>query len=313
MSDVLAVTLPVFLVIGAGYLATWRGLFSHAHVDGLMQFTQKFAIPCLLFSAMASLDLDADFDLKLLISYYTGSLASFAVALVGSRVFFDRSWEDAVAIAFAAMFANTVLLGLPISERAYGVENLTPNFTIIAFHAAFCYLIGVTAMETARVARTQARASTILSKVAQAMFRNALMIGVGLGLGVNLTGLSLPIPVSEAIELMVRAALPAALFGLGGVLLRYRPEGDFKTIAMLVCISLVLHPSIVLTVGHSLDLDVANLKAAVLTAAMAPGVNSYLFAAVYNRAVRVSASTVLIGTGASVLTVSAWLLILETI
>jgi predicted permease len=47
-------------------------------------------------------------------------------------------------------------------------------------------------------------------------------------------------------DLMVRAALPAALFGLGGVLYRYRPEGDMRTI--LICaVSLGLHPAIV---GH---------------------------------------------------------------
>ncbi|MGB3690443.1 MAG: AEC family transporter, partial [Jannaschia helgolandensis] len=59
-----------------------------------------------------------------------------------------------------------------------------------------------------------------------------------------------------------------------------------------------------------LGLDQAAFRAAVLTAAMAPGVNSYLFAAMHGRAVRISASSVLIGTAVSVLTVSGWLLLL---
>ena len=57
MLDILAVVLPVFLVTGAGYLAAWRGLFAASAVDGLMVFTQKFAIPCLLFTGVATLDL----------------------------------------------------------------------------------------------------------------------------------------------------------------------------------------------------------------------------------------------------------------
>ena len=36
---------------------------------------------------------------------------------------------------------------------------------------------------------------------------------------------------NDALSLIVRAALPAALFALGGVLIQYRPEGDSKTIA----------------------------------------------------------------------------------
>ncbi|MDB4112329.1 AEC family transporter, partial [Yoonia sp.] len=49
MAALIDVILPVFLVIGFGYLAVWKGYFSDAGVDGLMKFTQNFAIPCLLF------------------------------------------------------------------------------------------------------------------------------------------------------------------------------------------------------------------------------------------------------------------------
>ena len=42
MAALLDVILPVFLVIGFGYLAVWKGYFSDAGVDGLMKFTQKF-------------------------------------------------------------------------------------------------------------------------------------------------------------------------------------------------------------------------------------------------------------------------------
>ena len=75
--------LPVFLVLGAGYLAVWRGLFTDSGVDGLMVFTQKFAIPCLLFSAISGLDLGQSFDWRLLLSYYAGSAAVFGWASSG--------------------------------------------------------------------------------------------------------------------------------------------------------------------------------------------------------------------------------------
>ncbi|MGR3387784.1 MAG: AEC family transporter, partial [Paracoccus sp. (in: a-proteobacteria)] len=45
-------------------------------------------------------------------------------------------------------------------------------------------------------------------------------------------------------------------------------------------------------------------------ASMAPGINAYLFANIYASARRVAASTVLIGTAASVLTIWMWLAIL---
>lgn len=309
MGDILGVVLPVFLVIGFGYAAVWRGWFSDAAVDGLMTFTQKFAIPSLLFAAIATLDLGQDFDWGLLFSYYAGSVVVFAAGIAGARLWFRRSWRDAVAIGFSCLFANSVLLGLAISERAYGAAALGPNYAIVSVHAAFCYLLGIGTMET--VTAERASPARLARAVGRAMFRNSLMIGIGLGFAVNLTGLPVPGVVDEALGLMIRAALPAALFGLGGVLYRYRPEGDALTIAFICVISLVLHPAIAYAIGTSVaGLTTEQLRGAVVTAAMAPGVNSYLFADMYGAARRVAASAVLIGTALTVLTASAWLAIL---
>ncbi|WP_420397224.1 AEC family transporter [Nioella sp.] len=309
MTALLDVVLPVFLVLGAGYVAVWRGLFSDAGVDGLMVFTQKFAVPCLLFAAISSLDLGQSFDWRLLLSYYTGSTACFVLGILGAYYVFGRSLPDSIAIGFVALFANSVLLGLPIMERAYGAEALVPNYAIISIHAPFCYLLGITTMEIV-IAQTRAPLR-LLKTVGKAIFSNALMIGIILGFIVNLTALPLPGIVDEALSLMIRAALPAALFGLGGVLYRYRPEGDAKVIAYVCVLSLLVHPAIAFGMGRVVtDLTTDQLRGAVLTAAMAPGVNAYLFANMYGAAKRVAASAVLIGTAATVLTASGWLLLL---
>ena len=309
MTALFDVTIPVFLVLGFGYFAVWRGYFSDAGVEGLMKFTQNFAIPCLLFRAISGLDLGQSFDWSLLLSFYTGSAAVFAIGIIGARVLFARPWMDAVAIGFAAMFANSVLLGLPITQRAYGEDALGPNYAIVALHAPFCYLLGLTTMEL--VKNTGGGLVTGLRSVAVSIATNALMIGIALGFAANLSGFVPPAPVAEALDLMVRAALPAALFGLGGVLVQYRPEGDIKEVAFVCVIGLMLHPAIVwVMAAHVTDLDLGQRRSAVLTAAMAPGVNAYIFAQMYGVAKRVAASSVLIGTAVSIVTVSAWLAIL---
>ena len=306
MTDLLTVVLPVFLVVGAGYLAVWRGLFQDEWVEGLMAFTQKFAIPCLLFSAVATLDLGAEFQPRLLIAFYAGSTASFFIGMFGARWMFGRAWPDCVAIGFTALFANTILLALPITERAYGTDALAPNFAIIAIHAPFCYVLGITTMEIVRANGKGAIGVTV--QVGRAVFSNALMIGVLCGFAVNLGDIRLPGVVTEAVDLMIRAALPAALFGLGGVLYRYKPEGDLWVIAFVCALSLILHPVIAYGLGTTLaGLTEGQLRSAVLTGAMAPGVNTYIFANMYGAARRVAASSVLIGTALTVLTASVWL------
>lgn len=215
-----------------------------------------------------------------------------------------------MAIGFCCLFANSVLIGLAITERAYGESALEANFAIIAMHSPFCYGLGITTMEIVRARSSGAPARSIPGTVLKAMFRNALVIAILLGALFNFFSLGLPRPVEDALDMMVRTALPAALFGMGGVLYRYRPEGDFRIIAFVCAVSLVLHPSITWTLGKAFSLDVAEFRSAIITAAMAPGINAYVFANMYGRARRVAASSVLLATALSVGTVWVWLAIL---
>ena len=305
MSILLQVILPVFLVIGFGYLAVWQKWFSDSGVEALMKFTQTFAIPCLLFQAVSTLDLSQTFHFALLGSFYFGAVCGFCLGLFGARFLFKRTWDDSVAIGFCCLFSNSVLLGLPITERAYGTAALTANFAIIAVHAPICYGIGISVMELVRGRGSSA--PELLRKVLQAIFKNALVIALGLGFFVNLLGIILPVILTDGLDLLANAALPAALFGLGGVLVRYRPEGDLRVIFYICAISLLVHPSLVWITGRYFDLSETDFRSAILTAAMAPGINAYIFANMYSTARRVAASAVLISTALTITTASFWL------
>ena len=131
-----------------------------------------------------------------------------------------------------------------------------------------------------------------------------------LGLLVNVADVALPKAFLDGANMVATTALPAALFGMGGVLYQYRPEGDIGAIGWAVGISLLVHPAIVWSLGQVWNLSVSELRSAVLTSAMAPGINCYIFASMYNRAKRVAASGVLIATALSVLTIWCWLQVL---
>lgn len=296
-------------MIGFGYLSVWKGWFTREGADVLMKFTQNFAIPCLLFSAIARLDLAADFDWKLLAVYFTAAGTCFVLGMIGARHLFGRPWPDAVAIGFVCLFANSVLLGLPITERAYGADALGPNYAIISIHAAFCYTVGIISMEIALSEKSKGGIA-ILNSVIRAVFRNALVLGLAAGFVVNILSIPVPGVVWDGLGLMVQAAIPAALFGLGGILVQYRPEGDLLTIAFCLLVTLVICPVLVFVGGSVSGLEVQQFRSAVLNGAMAPGVNVYVFANMYGVAKRVAASTVLLGTGLSIFTVWVWLSLL---
>ncbi len=306
MTALFNIIAPVFLVIGFGYVCVARGWFNDDGVDSIMKFAQGFAIPCLLFQAVAGMDLGTTVNAPLMVSYYLPALVCFGFGVLVARTVFKRPMTDSVAIGFCCLFANSVLLGLPITERAFGVDALGPNFAIIAIHAPFAYLVGITTMEI--VLASGKPAAQIALQVMRAMFRNALVIGLALGFVVNLSGLQIPTVLNNGLDLMARAALPVALFGLGGVLVRYKPEGDMRVIIFICAVTLLLRPYLVSLTPA--ELTGPEMQSALITAAMPPGINAYIFANMYGVAKRVAASTVLIGTVLATFSTTLWLMFL---
>jgi malonate transporter and related proteins len=311
VSELLDVILPVFLVIGFGYAAVRAGLLGESAIDGLMRFAQNFAVPCLLFRSIAHLDLTQAYDTGLMVSFYVGAFAGFAACFFGAMALFGRPMPDAVAIGFAGLFSNSLLLGLAITERAYGTAALQGNYAIISLHAPMIYGFGIALMEWARTRGHGLSGGALIRQIVRAVLSQSLVIGIILGFAVNLTGNPLPESFWSGVDMIARAAIPVALFGLGGVLVRYRIEGDIGPVLLVTFGSLILHPVVTWALATQVfDLGADALRSAVVTAAMAPGVNAYMFANMYGVGKRVNASAVLVATALSIVTVWGWLHIL---
>lgn len=308
MNALVEVIAPVFVVIFAGFGATWAKWCDDEIINGVKRFAQTFAVPCLLYRGVRDIDISILYNSGLLQSFFISSLTCFALGMMGGHYLFKRAWEDSVVIGFACLFSNSALLGLAITERAYGSGALSGNFAILAVHTPLNYAVGICVMEIVKAKADKSPPRVILRTTLSAMFHNALVIGIVLGLLVNISGIKEPFIIREAVDWMALAALPAALFSLGGTIFRLKIEGNVALIAMICGISLAIHPTLVSLWGTQIfTLSQEHLRSGVVTAAMAPGINAFLFADYYGRAQRVAASSVLLGTAVSVLTIWAWL------
>ncbi|HUV32828.1 MAG TPA: AEC family transporter, partial [Devosiaceae bacterium] len=298
-----------FAIVVLGYSAVRFGLFPKPGVGGLIAFVNNFATPCLLFRAMYAVDFAETFQPTTMLPFYFGALVCGALGIVSARVLFSRRPGEAVASGFSAFFANTVLVGIPVIERAYGQPAMTVTFAIISVHAAILFTTGMIAMEIAR--RDGAPMGTTLLRAGRAMVANPILWGVFLGLLGNVSGFEMPTLVDATTALIALAIVPVALFGLGGALTEYRIVESWPEAAVVSTIKLMVHPAItwvlmvpVLGVQH----DIA--KVVVLLAAMPSGINTYIFATYYNRNTGVAANAVLISTVAGFVTISFWLWVL---
>ncbi|MBO6717230.1 MAG: AEC family transporter [Rhizobiaceae bacterium] len=312
MLTILVTVAPVFLLIAIGYGGVRSGYLPGAVADALNAYAVRIAVPVLLFRALERLDLAAAFSPPLLVGFYAGAFTCFVIGLLLARRIFKRRPGEAVAVGFAAMFSNSVLLGLAILERSQGVEPLTAAFGIIALHAPLLYAVGMVTMELMR--RDGRPLGETLRVAGRSIVVSPLMIGILAGAIVNLTGHWLPEPAMAAVDMIAQTAIPVALVGIGAAMTRYSLSTNLDEAGMVAVLSLVLHPTITFVlVHHIFVLPPEMQRAAVTLAAMPPGMNIYLFAVMYDRAVNLAASAFLLATVASVFTATFWIYVLNHI
>lgn len=304
----LNVILPVALIIFAGFIARNRKLIPAEASSLLMTYAQSFAVPLLLFNATRTLDLSS-FQPKLYIAYYIPMAIAFGAGFFAARRAFHEPGGVASVYGFCAFFSNSVLLGLPICERAFGVESLSTNYALIAFHSPFGYIFGTSVMELTR--RDGEPLHVAMIKIIKSLIKNPLLIGIFFGLLVNLAHIPFPQFAIDAVEMVSRSALPVALFGLGMVLAGLGSESTVRAmgarVMVLSAIRLGLHPLLVFLIGTWIALPAPMLASAIVVAAMPTGVNGFIFASLYKRDVDTAAATVFFSTVLSLLTIPFWL------
>jgi len=302
--------LPVFIIVAIGYGAVKVGYLKPDIATSLNAVAVRIAVPILLFRSMYNLDFKLAFNGPLLASFYFGAIASFALSGLVARYFFNRKPGEAVAVGFCAMFSNTVLLGIPIVERILGIEAMPLVFGIIAFHAPTLYAVGMITMEFAR-RDGRSFVQTILTST-RAIFANPLMIGILSGVIFNILSIPLPLALVASIDMIAGAAIPLALIGVGAAITGYQLNSRKSETVTVSLITLLFHPALVFVIAYYLfALPTLYVQIAVVLAAMPPGLNIYIFAVMYNRAVSLSASTIIAATLCSIFTISGWVWVLS--
>ena len=310
MFSVLLTILPVFLILGAGYLLGRIKYRPDSVSDALNTYALRLGVPILLFMAMFRLDISRAFDFGMLTSFYVGAFTCFATGIILARTVWGRRPGESVAVGFCAVFSNTVLIGLPISQLAFGDAVLTPVFGIIAFHASLLYTVGMITMEFAR--RDGRGFVETVKSAFSSVIANPLMVGILSGIAANLVNLWIPAPVEQALDLIRMTAIPVSLIGIGIALNRYSISSELAETLMVSFLALIVHPAITLVLGYYvIGLEPIYLKAAVVLAAMPPGMNIYIFALIYDRALNLSASVLVIANMFAVISIPLWILIIR--
>ncbi len=310
MGILVEIIMPVFGLVMLGYVAARLGWFEQAGIRGLSSFVFNFAIPVMLFRAIATTTLPAEMPWQFLTSYYLSAFCVFAGAMVVGRMVFRQQVQVTGIFAMAAAYSNVVLLGIPLILTTFGDSASLPLFMIVATQAAVMFFITTAVVEAAGGDVGQLR--YLPWQTTKVVIKNPIIIGLLLGLLINLLDIAVPTAIDAVTKSLSLAALPCAAFSVGASLSQYRVKGSLPQALCLVAFKNFLHPLLVwVTAHHLFQLDAVWTATAVLLAGTPVGVNVYLFAQRYNALVVPAAAAIVISTGTSVITLSVILYLLD--
>lgn len=305
MNQVLAITVPIFLLIGVGYFAVRAGLVEHAGLKTMAAFVLNFALPALIIRALGARKLSEVVDVSYLLVYGGASLVVFAGVYAIARWGRGRGQSASAIQAMGATAANSGFFGYPTAALVLGA----PAGVALSLNMAFENIVLIPlALALAEAGRSGGGGvAQTLQGAAHRLVRNPLIIAIVIGAALSASGLALPSPVGRAIDMLANAAGAAALFAIGGALMGLETRGMAGDVGLVVAGKLVAHPLAVFA-GLKLapGLDPTLAKAALIFAA-APVITIYpLLGAVYGQG-QLCAAALITGVAFSFATVSGLL------
>ena len=311
---VLSSLLPVVLLIGIGFVAGRMKLIRGEAVRDLSNLVFLVLVQALLFRTMATSHLER-LDLKSVALYYIVAGAMF-FALLLIQGLNSRS----AVVALAAIFSNTLMIGVPLVQLAYGQAGLVHLFTLISMHALVLLTLATVVIELL-VAREQSQQSPgqqprrhIAATVARAV-KNAILHPVPLpiiaGFLYSLTGVGLHPVVERPLKLLGDAFGPVALVLVGVTLAQTAIGRHLKGALGISVLKTIAHPILMAAAGWALGLRGLPLTVMVVAAALPVGANVFLFSQRYHKAEDLVTASVAVSTAMGLVTISVVMALLR--
>lgn len=315
MDQITGIVIPVFGLIGIGFLVSWSGLLKERTGDGLSDFVFTVAIPVLIFRVVATADFSGGSPWFLWLAYYVGYTVAWIAATILVRRLFGRDARTGVVAGVSASYGNTLLIGIPLVITAYGHDGTAAISLLIAVHLPIMMTASAILIERALVAdglSPDADGPAIARSLTRNLAKNPIIIGLFAGIAWRLTGLPIVGPAETVIGNLGDVAATLALVSVGISLRNYGVSGHVAPVLVVALIKLVVMPAIVLAmVLWVLPLPPLWAKAIVIAAACPTGVNAFLVATRFGTSQALASASITLTTGIAVVTVAAWLTIVD--
>jgi predicted permease len=302
MNVLFSIVLPIFALVGAGWLVRYFKILGPSAAVELNLFVVYLGMPALLFRIMAKAQWPDLNQPGFIAAFGLGSAAIFGVTILARRAQ-GAPLPDASLDGLNAGYANVGFIGFPLCLAAFGPTSQAP-VTITAI-LTVCILFGIAVMLVEIGLHPEGSLWAIGRKVLIRLAKNPMLISPVLG--VLYTSVAPPMPegLNRFVSLLGDAASPCALVSLGLFIADTSGKPNWRDLSALVSLKLIGQPAITwLLARYVFDLSPLLIGIAVVVAALPTGTGSFMMASLYRRDATVTAGSIMASTVFSVVTIS---------
>mgnify|MGYP003365469567 CR=1 FL=1 len=312
MSDVLSLVGPVFALILLGLAAVRLRLLDTAALRGMTDVVFYAGLPALV--ALSIIQAPPLQVATIAGSFLGGAVLLFFVNLALARRLLGQPLANASVFALDSVYGNTGMLGIPVISAAYGPDGLAELMAIIAFHSAVLLPLATAFLEMGGSHQGSGRGSGpargfwgVLRATLPGVARNPIVVAIVLAFAWRQLGIPLPAAPTRLLGMIAQAGTPMALFCLGATLPTPRGWHGLPEVALSCVLKLAVMPVVIGAIAWLAGVRGVAFSAVIVTAAMPTGANAFMLARRFETMLEASATTVLVATGVSMVTLTVLL------
>ena len=313
MQVILNSLVPIFAVIGLGIGLRRSNFLDAAATQAFNRFAYFWGVPLFLFfklsNAVAEGGLATRFAITLLLATVVTMLCGWLVATVAGVKFVSRG-----AFVQASLRGNLAFLGLPLV--AFLIADLEANqrdlieAAVLISLAPVIIFFNVASVGMLAIYNQDSQANFSWRGVLRNIVTNPILLACLAGVIVQRQGWQTPAAIERTCQIVGTAAFPMALIGIGSQLAQISFSSQFQLPLVSTAIKCVVCPAACWIMAMLMGLDGAERQVLVVLAAMPTAVSSYVLAEQMNSDAEFAASSVVVSTTLSILTLTVLLLIL---
>lgn len=305
MSDALINALvPIFAVMGLGYLAGRVRDVDNANVSSLNALVMDFALPASLFAATASAarpTLLAQWPA--IVAMTVSMLTIYALAYLMQRRLFGLGAGEASVVANTIGVPNYAGAGLPLLVTVFGDSSRIDSALGIACATIVISPLTLVVLEARHThAGTRGGSGATLRAIGRALGK-PIVLGPMLGMAFCLLGIPLAGSIRSSLHLIGQGAGGVALF-LTGLILSAQPVNLGASVISGAILKNVLHPLLALALVLMLPIERETAREVVILCALPCGFFGVLFGLRYEVQSRAAGSLLIVSTLASAVTLT---------